>query len=116
MKSLCVLGCDQPAPTERRIIKEPCEMIGLSVTWILRELGESIMKMKKCESKVSIVPKHQSMKEQLRLLNSVMQTAQGMDPDEHFAAVGFGFLLTEISEKAQILVEKVEIFGQLASF
>lgn len=93
-------------------------MIGLSVTWILRELGESILKMRKCESKVSIVPKHQSMKEQLRLLNSVMlmQTAQGMDPDDHFATVSFGFLLTEISEKAQILVEKVEIFGQLASF
>lgn len=95
-------------------------MIGLSVTWILRELGESILKMKKCESKVSIVQKHESMKEQLRLLNSVMQmqmqTEQGMDPDEHFAIVSFGFLLTEISEKAQILVEKVEIFGQLASF
>lgn len=97
-------------------MKEQLEMTGTSLGWILRELGESILKMRKCQAKSLIVPKLHSIKSELRLLISLIQTTQWLEPDDHFATASLVFLLMEIAAKTQILAEKVEDFGELASF
>lgn len=56
--------------TVRRSIKEPCEAVGLSLTWTLRELGESIVKMQMCRPKALIASKLQSMNLELSLVTS----------------------------------------------
>ncbi|KAA8550882.1 hypothetical protein F0562_002566 [Nyssa sinensis] len=42
----CLQSPRQPSPSQRQSIKEPCEMVGSSLAWTLRELGESINNMK----------------------------------------------------------------------
>lgn len=56
--------------TVRQSIKEPCEAVGLSLTWTIRELRESIMKMQMCRPKALIASKLQSINPELSLVTS----------------------------------------------
>ncbi|KAL3517562.1 hypothetical protein ACH5RR_020151 [Cinchona calisaya] len=112
---VCIQSSQQPEPNLRQGIKEPCEIIGLSLAWIMRELGESILNMKRCRAKAVIAPKLQSIKQELSRLSSPLQI-EGLEIDENLAISTFIFLLTEISESTQLLADEVEKLGQLACF
>ncbi|KAG5514432.1 hypothetical protein RHGRI_035749 [Rhododendron griersonianum] len=66
----CLQSPRQSSKTVRRSIKEPCEAVGLSLTWTLRELRESIMKMQMCRPKALIASKLQSINLELSLVTS----------------------------------------------
>ncbi|CDP03618.1 unnamed protein product [Coffea canephora] len=96
-------------------IREPCEIIGLSLAWILRELGESIFNMTRCRAKALIAPKLEFIKQELSRLGSSLQI-KGLEKDENLAMATFIFLLMQISENVEVIAQEVEKLGQLAYF
>ncbi|KAH6772754.1 hypothetical protein C2S51_011158 [Perilla frutescens var. frutescens] len=111
----CLQSPKQPAPMKRQMLKEACENFVLSMGWILKELGEGIGKMEKCQTKPSINPKLQAMKLQLspRFSSSKIEV---VETDENLAISTFNFLLLEIVDKVQLLAAKVEELGETAKF
>lgn len=110
----CVQSPKQPSSKPRQEIKEPCEIVGSKLLQILRELGESITKMKKCHAKILIAPKLQSMKIELSLVKSPkLEEAQN---GEGIAIASFVFLLMEMMEKVEVLAKEVEELGEMADF
>ncbi|KAF5941820.1 hypothetical protein HYC85_019462 [Camellia sinensis] len=57
-----------PSSALRQSIREPCEVVGSSLAWTLRDIGESLMKMERCRPKAFMAPKLQSMKQELSLV------------------------------------------------
>ncbi|KAL2535634.1 Aluminum-activated malate transporter 12 [Forsythia ovata] len=110
----CAQSPKQPSPMQRQEMYEPCEILGLSLVWVLRELGESIEKMIKCRAKILIIPKLQFIKLQLNL----MQPSSKIQVENHnnLAISSFIFLLMEFVEKVEILAKKVEELGEFANF
>ncbi|KAG9142752.1 hypothetical protein Leryth_005514 [Lithospermum erythrorhizon] len=108
----CINSSRQPSQLSRQTIREPCEIIGLSLAWMLRELGESILKMRKSRAKVLIYPKLQSLKQDL----SLPQNIKFQENEENVAVTSFFFLFTEMVDKVEILAKKVEELEDLACF
>ncbi|GLT71523.1 hypothetical protein SLA2020_435350 [Shorea laevis] len=104
----------QPATTLRQSFKEPCEAVGALLAPILRELGESVLKMRRCHAEASIVPKLNSMRVEL---NSVMSPSK-LKPigNGGLAVATFVFTLMEMVEKVEELAKEVEELGELADF
>ncbi|KAL2507734.1 aluminum-activated malate transporter 13-like [Forsythia ovata] len=96
-------------------VKEPSEIMMLSLGWILRELGESIKNMKQCRASALITPKLQSMKLQLNLMYSSNSMIEALENDENLK-ITCNSLLMEIVEKMGSLVKEVEELGELANF
>ncbi|KAK2996657.1 hypothetical protein RJ639_026225 [Escallonia herrerae] len=111
----CLQSSRQPSPMLRRSIKEPCEIAGLFLAWILRELGQSIEEMKKCRAKVLIVPLLHTMKAELSGVTS-RSLLEGSENGVGLAMAGFLFLLTETVEKVEVLAKEVEELGEIAGF
>lgn len=100
---------------KRQIQKEACDNFLLSMVWILKELGEGIAKMEKCQTKPSINPKLQSMKLQLSPRFSSCKI-EVVETDENLAISSLSFLLLEVVEKVERLAAKVEELGEIADF
>lgn len=98
----------------RQEIKESCKSVGSKLLQILRELGESIIKMKRCNATILMLPKLQSMKNELSLIKS----PKLKDPQngENIAIASFMFLLMDIVEKVEVLAKEVEELGKKADF
>ena len=100
----------------RQSIKEQCESVGCSLAWSLRELGDSIKKMRKCKQAELIAPKLKAMRVEL---SSVVSPNSGLGQLENVDALGVAssvFLLMEMVEKVEVLAKEVEQLGQLACF
>ncbi|KAK3415727.1 hypothetical protein EUGRSUZ_H01529 [Eucalyptus grandis] len=100
----------------RRLIKEPCELVASSLTTTLRELGESIMNMRRCQSNVRAVQKLRTSWLVLRLYTSPAKLENVCDSSQDLTVSSFVFLLTEMVEKLEWLVKEVEDLGDLAKF
>lgn len=99
----------------RQSIREPCEAVGFSLAWTLKELGESIKKMRRAQQADLMAPKLKSMN--LELSSAISSSKLG--PLENFdglAIASFIFMLMEMVEKVEKLVKEVEEFGGLAGF
>ncbi|XP_016496645.1 aluminum-activated malate transporter 13-like [Nicotiana tabacum] len=107
----CVQSVRKPSATQRDSIKGPCETIGLSIAWILKEVGESIRDMKICRTKVLISPRTQCMIQELSLL---VKTAESST--ENLGLASFIFHLLELVEKVEMVATKVEELGEIARF
>uniref|UniRef100_A0A5B7BXC5 Putative aluminum-activated malate transporter 13-like n=1 Tax=Davidia involucrata TaxID=16924 RepID=A0A5B7BXC5_DAVIN len=107
--------CHQPSSSLRQSIEGPCEAVGLSIAWTLRELGESIVNMKRCRPKALIAPKLQSMKLELNLVISLSKL-ETQENGGGLAIASFVFLLIEMVEKMEVLAQEVEELGELARF
>ncbi|XP_052170736.1 aluminum-activated malate transporter 8-like [Diospyros lotus] len=110
----CLQSSLQPSSALRQSIQEPCEAVGSLLGWILRELGESIMKMERCKPKALIAPKLQSMKLELSRVSSPYK----LEADDHggLAAASSVFLMMEMVKKVELLATKVEELGEVAGF
>ncbi|KAI6695591.1 hypothetical protein NL676_023301 [Syzygium grande] len=113
---VCIQSSRQPAADLRQLIKEPCELVASSLTWTLRELGESFMKMRRCQSEALLLPKLKSTRLELRHFMSPSELAQACNSGEDLAISTFVFLLTDMVEKLEGLAKEVEKLGKLAEF
>nr|XP_043612296.1 aluminum-activated malate transporter 13-like [Erigeron canadensis] len=111
----CLESSLQPSTTLQQAIKEPCKSVGLSLGLTMRELGESIMNMKRCQVKVLTLPKLESIKLELILLSS-SPNLKGIANLESLAIANFLFLLMEIVDKVEVLAKEVEALGEAAGF
>ncbi|BFG43180.1 hypothetical protein CerSpe_294540 [Prunus speciosa] len=106
----------QPSSSLRQSVKEPSEAVGLSLAWSLRELGESLMKMRRCPQENVILPKLKSMRLELSSMVSPVSNFGPLENIEGLAIASFVFLLIEMLEKVEELAKEVEELGELAGF
>ncbi|KAK1420509.1 hypothetical protein QVD17_22166 [Tagetes erecta] len=110
----CIASLSQPSTTLQQPIKETCKNVGLSLGLTMRELGESILKMRRGQEKVLIIPELQSIKLQLTILST--SELQAIENFEDLARANVLFLLMEIVDKVKVLAKKVEELGEIAGF
>ncbi|KAK3415726.1 hypothetical protein EUGRSUZ_H01530 [Eucalyptus grandis] len=113
---VCVQSSRQPAGDLRQSIKEPCELVASSLARTLRELGESLMNMRRCQSDALVLRKLRSSWLVLRLYMSPTKLENACNSGEDLAISTFVFLLTEMLEKLERLANEVEELGELAKF
>ncbi|CAL0310341.1 unnamed protein product [Lupinus luteus] len=96
---------------------ERCEAIGSRVAWALRELGDSMKQMKKCEDSKgsSILTKLKACRAELSLVISTSKVAI-LENGQVLAISSLVFLLIKVVEKVEELVKEVEELGQIAAF
>ncbi|KAK6937515.1 Aluminum-activated malate transporter [Dillenia turbinata] len=111
----CIQSVVQSSSNTRQLIKEPCEAVGSILSWTLRDLGESILKMKRCRPKVLISSKLQSVRLELDLATSPGNLGVLGHGDE-LATPSFVFFLMEAMQKVEILAKEIEELGELADF
>lgn len=104
----------QPATALRQSFKEPCVAAGSVMAETLRELGESILKMRRCHAEASIFPKLKSIR--LELNSSMLQSKLEAPEDGGIAATTIVFILMETVDKVEELTKEVEELGELAGF
>ncbi|XP_073142499.1 aluminum-activated malate transporter 2-like [Henckelia pumila] len=112
----CIQSPKQPTSMQRQTMKETCEILGISIGFILKELGESMKKMDRCQAKTLLSPNLQSLKLQFTPQCSPSKIGGILTPDENLAIASFSFLLMQIVERVEILTQKVEELGELADF
>lgn len=105
----------QPLQTLRDSIKEPCEAVGSSLAWTLRELGDSIMKMRRCQSEASIVPKLKSARLELSQVVPIAKTVE-LENADVLPIACFLFSLMKMVEKLEEMSKEVEGIGEPAGF
>ncbi|GMY16653.1 aluminum-activated malate transporter 13-like [Fagus crenata] len=111
----CLQSPRQPSTTVRHSFKEPCEAVGSLLAWTLRQLRESMLKMRVCHAGDSIVPKLKSMRLELSLVISPSKLAT-IENGDGFAIATFMFLLMEIVEKVEELAKEVDELAEPAGF
>ncbi|KAI3783089.1 hypothetical protein L2E82_13151 [Cichorium intybus] len=110
----CIESPLQPSRILKEPIKEICKNVGLSLGVTMRELGESIMKMRRVNEKLLILPELQSVKLELTILSS--SGLQEFENVEALAISNFLFILMEIVDKVKVLAKEVEELGKVAGF
>lgn len=98
--------------TVRESIKEACEEVGSSLASTLKELGESMKKMRKCKTEVQ---KLKSVRIELSEVTSPSRLTQ-LENADGLAIASFVFCLMAMVEKLEELAKEVEELGELASF
>ncbi|KAJ6391977.1 hypothetical protein OIU77_025856 [Salix suchowensis] len=102
---------EEPLQALRESIKEPCEAAGSSLAWTLRELGESIGKMRRCQPELFIAPKLRLERQRLgQVMSEKLDTAEGL------SIACFVLSLMRVAEKLEGLAKEVEELGELAAF
>lgn len=90
--------------------------MGCSLAWSLRELGDSIKKMRKCQQAELIAPKVKAMRVELSSAVSANSKLGQTENIDALAVASFVFLLMEVVEKVEVLAMEVEGLGELAGF
>lgn len=99
----------------RQLIREPCEAVGFSLVWTLRELGESLVKMTRIQQEDLIAPKLKSMASELSSAVSSSKLIP-LENVEGLAIATSVFMLMEMVDKVEKLAKEVEELGELAGF
>lgn len=94
---------------------EQCEAIGSRLASTLRELGDSMKQMSRCEAEASISAKLKAARAELSLVISTSMIAE-LESGEVLAIASFVFLLMGVVEKVQQLVKEVGELGDIAGF
>ncbi|KAK7242983.1 hypothetical protein RIF29_37765 [Crotalaria pallida] len=94
---------------------ETCEAIGSRVAWALRELGDSMNLMRKCEGKGTILAKLKAARAGLSFVISTSKIAK-LENGQVLAIASLVFLLREVVEKVEDLLKEVEELEQIAGF
>ncbi|XP_058740269.1 aluminum-activated malate transporter 2-like [Vicia villosa] len=92
-----------------------CETIGSKVVWTLREVGDSMKQMRKCEERDNIITKLKTTREELSLVISTSMIEE-FENDERLAIASLVFLLMEVVEKVGELVLEVGELQDVAGF
>ncbi|KAD3068629.1 hypothetical protein R6Q59_017349 [Mikania micrantha] len=110
----CITAPLQTSTTVHQPIKETCIKAGLSLGLTMRELGDSILNMRRVKEKVLIFPELQSIKLELTILpNLELQATENV---EALAIANMLFILIEIVAKVKVLAKEVGELGEIADF
>ncbi|XP_022760030.1 aluminum-activated malate transporter 14-like [Durio zibethinus] len=112
----CLRPSTQLPEILRQSVKEPCEAIVASLAWTLRELGESITKMRKCGSEETIVPKLKSVRVELSRILTPSTHGTTVENTNGLGLAGLVYSLMEMVEKMEELTKEVEELGKLGGF
>ncbi|XP_020228036.1 aluminum-activated malate transporter 14 [Cajanus cajan] len=115
---LAVGGCLQDSTTPMALASaselESCEAIGSGIVWTLRELGDSMKQMRKCEAESHISAKLKAARAELLVIStSKIAAIENMDA---LALTSFVFLLKKVVDKVEELTKEVEQVGDIAGF
>ncbi|MFS7930784.1 putative aluminum-activated malate transporter [Helianthus anomalus] len=110
----CITSPLQASTTLQQPIKETCKNVGLSLGLTMRELGESILKMRRGQEKVIKIPELHSFKVELTVLST--SELQATENVEALAIANILFLLMEMVDKVKVLAKEVEELGEIAGF
>lgn len=108
----------QPMASLRRskwVHLETCEAVESKVVFILRELGESMKQMRKCDAKGNISGQLKNAREDLSLIISTSKMVE-LEDCQVLAIASFVFLLMEVIGKVEELVKEVEELEDIAGF
>ena len=101
----------------RQSVGGPLEVVGSSLGWTMRELGDSIKQMRKCKAEPDILPKLKAVRVELSLLISPTKIAAELEnADNNIAIASFVLLLPQVLEKIEELSNEVKELGELAGF
>ncbi|XP_039008737.1 aluminum-activated malate transporter 8-like [Hibiscus syriacus] len=107
----CLRSSTQSFGASRESIKESCEKVVASFAWTLRELGESIKKMRKCQFEELIVPKLKSIRVELSFIVNPFAVEISLEKCDGLGLASFLYSLMEIVEKMEELAKEVEELG-----
>ncbi|KAK7396365.1 hypothetical protein VNO78_17310 [Psophocarpus tetragonolobus] len=111
----CLETSKEPMASLRESQLETCEAIKSKVACILRELGESMKQMRKCDAKAIILAQLKSAREDLNLIISTSKKVE-LEDSQVLAMASMVFLLKEVLGKVEELVKEVEELGDSAGF
>lgn len=106
-------------PESQIVQSESCEAIGSRVVWALRELGDSMKQMRKCQSEPHISSKLKAARAELSMVISTSKieaTIENKNNTDALAIASFVFLLKEVVDKVEELTKEVEQLGDIAGF
>ncbi|KAK8498918.1 hypothetical protein V6N13_045914 [Hibiscus sabdariffa] len=112
----CLRSSTQSSETFRQSIKEPCQAVVALLIWTIRELRESIQKMRKCRSEETIVPKLKSVRIELSAVANSSTVGANLENADGLGLVSFIYSLMEMVEKMEELAKEVEELGELGGF
>ncbi|KAJ1433057.1 Aluminum-activated malate transporter [Sesbania bispinosa] len=114
----CLQASKQPMASLRQsksVQLKLCEAIVLRIALTLRELGDSMKQMRKCEAEGSILAKLTAARAELSLVISKSMIAE-LENSEVLAIASFVLLLRGVVEKVEELVKEVWELGDMAGF
>ncbi|KAL9331763.1 hypothetical protein ACSQ67_001373 [Phaseolus vulgaris] len=114
----CLEASKEPMATLREsewVHLETCEALESKVACILRELGDSIKKMMKCDAEGCVSEQLKAAREDLSFIISTSKMAQ-LEDAQVLAIATFVFLLMELIGKVEELAKEVEELGDIAGF
>ncbi|VFQ82233.1 unnamed protein product [Cuscuta campestris] len=137
LKACIIRSMQQPlTPTQRETVKEHSERVGLTLVWVLREMGESIKGMRLMSTtnnhnnhnhKLKLSPTSITISNPPNLLELMEQedkdnlvhaviTATSSAASEQLGMSSFVFMMNEMSKRVEALATKVEQLGDIAEF
>ncbi|KAK7378345.1 hypothetical protein VNO80_03784 [Phaseolus coccineus] len=114
----CLEASKEPMATLREsqwVHLETCKALESKVACILRELGDSIKKMMKCDAKGCVSEQLKAAREDLSFIISTSKMVQ-LEDAQVLAIATFVFLLMELIGKVEELAKQVEELGDIAGF
>ncbi|KAK7344492.1 hypothetical protein VNO77_14152 [Canavalia gladiata] len=112
----CLEGSREPIESAQVSERAQLVTIGSQIAWSLRELGESLKQMRKCETESEISRKLKAAREELRLVIWAWKIGAIEKSSDAVEASCFVFLLKEVVEKVEELSNKVVEVGDVAGF
>ncbi|XP_027351059.1 aluminum-activated malate transporter 13-like [Abrus precatorius] len=119
---ILAVGCLQTAKEPMAYLRQSqsvqldtCVAIESKVAGILRELGESMKQMRKCEAKYNISAQLKAVRSDLNSIISTSKIAQ-LEDGQVLAIASSVFLLMEVVRKVEELVKEVEELADVAGF
>ncbi|KAJ1405148.1 Aluminum-activated malate transporter [Sesbania bispinosa] len=111
----CLQASKEPMTLESVNQTVQLESIGSRIVWTLRELGDSMKQMRKCEEP-QISSKLKAARAELSLVISTSKISAAIDNSDALAVASFVFLLKEVVDKVEELTKVVEQLGEIACF
>ncbi|XP_039008503.1 aluminum-activated malate transporter 14-like, partial [Hibiscus syriacus] len=103
--------------TVRQSMKEPCEEIVAALALMLRQQGDGVKEMKKCEYEDMILSKLKTVRQELSLLaNPSTVGISHLEKTDGLGLASFVCSMMEMVEKMEELAKHVDQLGQLGGF
>ncbi|XP_058076966.1 aluminum-activated malate transporter 12-like [Magnolia sinica] len=116
----CLPSHRQSPQCIRSTIKEPCEAMAVLICSALKELGDTIFNMRKCQRRESIVAELKMARQELNSTISTWKLGtlgnQTSSIRDELSMASFVFMLMEMVDKVEMLAKEVQELGELAGF